>query len=640
MKHKITRRDFVNGVAMAAAGLGLAPIDAIARGLLPAQLAGATYYPPGLTGLRGSHPGSFEIAHRLALSGARFARPQALTDEPYDLVVVGAGLSGLAAAWFYRQQTGPDARILVLDNHDDFGGHATRNEFMVNGTRLISYGGSESISEPDEYSATTMGLLGALGIDIDRFEAYFDSGFEQRHNFNNGLYLSAQSFGARGLFRDALYLGRTTGGSARERAAMIDNYPLSERSRVALKRMVTGAFEFMPEAAKDARVQALSKMKAEAFFATRLGMEEDGIALLRDLPRLELGYGTDVLSARDLAEYGLLDWDRGFALLEQGRGDYYDITGQAKAMNVPDIYHFPDGNASIARMLVRALIPAAAPGSTMEDIVTAPLDYSQLDTDASAVRIRLNATVVDARHVAGERVDVTYARPDGATARVRASRCIMACYNAIIPHLCPELGARQARALAAPEKTPLCYINVALRNWRSIKQAGYSQIYAPRSFLSHLWMDFPVSMGGYHYTSGPDQPVVMQLFHIPTATGEYDDPAEQARAGRRRLLTLSFADFEREINSQLAAIWGAYGFDPARDIAAITVNRWPHGYAHEYLSLWDHPDVAVDGPQAPHVLGRAQIGRISIANSDSEASAYVDGAVRAAWRAVREQVSL
>lgn len=645
MNNAITRRDFINGVALAATGLSLSPLDAIARGLLPSSLAAHDYYPPGLTGMRGSHPGSFEIAHRLAWAGEQFDRPGELTDDLYDLVVVGAGLSGLAAAWYYRNEAGPDARILVIDNHDDFGGHATRNEFVVNGKKLIGYGGSESISEPSGYAETTMMLMESIGIELDQFEKFYDADFYRRHGLKGGIYFSAGSSGHGMLAEDAVGLSLMDDPERDmdERWAIIDGYPLSEQSKSGFKRLISGDFEFMADASQEERTRTLSGMKGEEFLKSRLGMGDDGIFLMRASARLETGYSTDVFSARDLAANGLLAWERGFGLLDGGRGDYYDhwyrrlAASLAGWLDEPYIYHFPDGNAGIARLLVRDLIPGSAAGSTMEDIVTAPIDYSAIDAGTSNVRIRLNSTVVDARNVDNKWVDVTYAMHTGATARVRARHCVLACYNAFIPYICPDLGEKQAKALAQPEKTPLCYINVALNNWRAVRRAGYSRIYAPDAFLSNIAMDFPVSMGGYQYTSGPDEPTLIQVFHIPTATDEFDDPSEQARAGRRRLLSMTFDDFEREINNQLDAIWGPYGFDAARDIAAITVNRWPHGYAHEYLSLWDHPDVAIDGPEAPHVIGRAQIGRISIANSDSEASAYADAAIKAAWRAVQEQ---
>ena len=145
MKANITRRDFLNGVALgAAAATAAAPFSALAMSSIEAT--SASYYPPLLNGMRGSHEGSFEVAHALAWRGEKPSQYKAL-DEHYDLVVVGAGISGLAAAYLYRKQKGPDAKILILDNHDDFGGHAKRNEFQVDGKMLLAFGGSVNLEQ-------------------------------------------------------------------------------------------------------------------------------------------------------------------------------------------------------------------------------------------------------------------------------------------------------------------------------------------------------------------------------------------------------------------------------------------------------------------------------------------------------------
>ena len=169
-KYNINRRDFINGFALSlAAGGGLAPIEIIAND--------KRRYPPALMGMRGSNPGSFEVAHALAWGGAKFDKPKIQTDHDYDLVVVGGGISGLSAAYFFRQRYGNDAKILILDNHDDFGGHARRNEFNVNGEELICYGGSQSIDTPSAYSSASSQLLKDIKIHTERFYEYYDQSF-------------------------------------------------------------------------------------------------------------------------------------------------------------------------------------------------------------------------------------------------------------------------------------------------------------------------------------------------------------------------------------------------------------------------------------------------------------------------------
>jgi spermidine dehydrogenase len=271
----------------------------------------------------------------------------------------------------------------------------------------------------------------------------------------------------------------------------------------------------------------------------------------------------------------------------------------------------------------------------MEDVVLTRARYDRLDRAEQQVRIRLASTAVDVRNTASG-AEVVYVR-GGTAARVEAKHVILACWNNMIPHLCPELGPAQREALEYPEKIPLAVINVGLRNWRAIADSGIGEVHAPGGFLSRLGLDFPVSMGGYRYSANPDQPVVLDCWHAGATRETGTDPRERLRNGRHAMLALRFEDYEAAVRAQLDAAWGSHGFDPDRDIAAITVNRWPHGYTWEYTDLWDPP--ATSRGAGPHVIGRQQIGRISIANADSEAFAYVNGAIDAASRAVHEQTA-
>jgi spermidine dehydrogenase len=299
----------------------------------------------------------------------------------------------------------------------------------------------------------------------------------------------------------------------------------------------------------------------------------------------------------------------------------------------PYIFHFPDGNATIARLLVRAMIPGVLDGSSMTDIVTARARYRMLDLPNRPVRLRLNSTVVGVRHVAPNArgdVAVTYVR-DGKAYTVKAGQCVLACWHGVIPYICPELPAAQKEALRYGVKVPLLYTNVALRNWTSLSRQGVHSISAPGSYWTRAEMDFPVSLGGYQYARGPEDPALLFMVRTPCKPGL---PArDQQRVGRAELLGTPFPRLERQVRDQLARMLGPGGFDPARDIAGITVNRWSHGYAYEYNSLWDP-----QGPagQSPCEIARKRRGNITIANSDAAAYAYTNAAIDQAWRAVRE----
>jgi spermidine dehydrogenase len=298
-------------------------------------------------------------------------------------------------------------------------------------------------------------------------------------------------------------------------------------------------------------------------------------------------------------------------------------------------FHFPDGNASIARLLVRKLIPAAIPGSSATGIVTARADYAHLDEANSPVRIRLNSIAVRVKHVGkpavAKEVEVAYIR-HGKVYTVKGSHCILACWHQMIPFLNDELPEKQVHALRLAEKVPLLYTNVALRDWGSFVKLGTNSTYAPGCYHSEMTLDVPVSIGDYKFPQAPEDGIVVHMMKTPCSPGL---PARsQHRAGRAELLGTPFQTIERKIRDQMARTLGPGGFDPARDIVAITVNRWPHGYAYEYNSLWD--EFWLNGTETPCEVARKPFGRIAIANADAAAYAYTDAAIDQAHRAVSE----
>lgn len=624
---KISRRDFMGGVALGvAAGTILSPLEAIGR--MSAKIGTEDYYPPGLIGMRGSHAGSFEVAHALAMEGKRWPRPDRQTDDTYDLIVVGGGISGLAAAFMYRASAGADSKILILDNHDDFGGHAKRNEFDVDGHKLISYGGSQSLESPSQYSPAAKQLLKDISIDVNEFYTHFDRQFNERWNLESGIYFNQRSYGVDRILPDPF---STTYLKASQTPAqeIISNFPVEQETREALVRLVTSATDYLSGLKIEEKAETLRKISYVDFLQQYAGIPKEGADILRDKFKSYWGAAWDALSALEgarlempgTAALGLSDKQ-----LDQGR------------LDEPYIFHFPDGNAGVARALVRRLIPGAVPGNDMQDLVTSRVDYAALDQERSAVRIRLNSTGVDVRHTKDAKaVEVTYVQK-GHAQRVVGKHVILACYNRIIPYICPEVPDVQREAISYATKVPLVYISIALRNWRAFADLGYNRIFIPQAeLMSSMEPDYPVSMGDYSFSDTPENPIVVHGTVVPTVPGQGLSAREQHDLGRRKLYELSFAEFEEDVFRQMDGALSGGGFDAERDIAAITVNRWPHGYAYEYNELWDPVDWSP--ARGPHIAGRAQIGRISIANSDASAYAYVDGAIDAAARAVDEQVA-
>jgi spermidine dehydrogenase len=298
-------------------------------------------------------------------------------------------------------------------------------------------------------------------------------------------------------------------------------------------------------------------------------------------------------------------------------------------------YHFPDGNASIARLLVRDLIPEAVPGRTVEDVVTSQVKYNRLDDLNSPVRIRLNCTVVAARNVGKGlgAVDVSYVQGKDVL-KVRAKGCVLACWNMMIPFLCPDLPEKQKEALHYLVKVPLVYCSVGIRNWTSFQKLGIQGVQCRGSYWDSFSLNAAINIGDYHSPKSPNEPILLHFSRTPCNPGL---PArEQHKAGRMELLATSFEDFERTIRDQLARVLAPGDFNPAEDILAITVNRWPHGYGYEYNPLFDP-----NWPEAerPNVVGRKKFGRITIANTDSGATAYTDVAIDQAYRAVQELIT-
>jgi spermidine dehydrogenase len=635
MDQAITRRDVMHGIGAIGASFAL---PASLLGCSEVTREASEYYPPSLMGMRGSHDGSFEVAHALAREGKSDWGPAVEPDVGIcALVVVGGGISGLCAAHFYRKEK-PDAKILILDNHDDFGGHAKRNEFNVDGKTLVIHGGSETMAYPADYSDVVKGMLDDLGVDIDRFETAYDQQFYRRHGLRAGVHFAKEKWGDDsfvpfnlGTFKSFI-VSAESNLSPEEAVAQM---PISDDAKQQMTRLLTTTEDQIPHIVAEDKGKYLASISYSDFLSKHLEIDAPEIIdVFQDLS--EIGVGPDSMSALEGIYYA--NWPgqaaAGLPFVEPWGESY--------------IHHFPDGNASIARLLVRAMIPGVAPGNSMEDIVSARFDYSKLDVDDSPVRLRLNSTVVrtehDGEHQSAESVNVSYVR-DGQVYKIRARSCVLACYNAVIPHICPAIPQPQKDALALQVKSPILITNVALRNWKPWKTLGIAAADCPGSYHSGVCLNYPVSLGDYEFASGPDEPVTAYMMKFPHPENTGLSMREQFRLGRYELLSTPFEDIERNVRSQLDSLLGAGGFDPANDILGITVNRWSHGYSYSYNPLFDdvYADYALGAlsdERYPHIAARKPFGRISIANSDAGAMAMMEVAVEQGHRAATEVLSL
>lgn len=610
MDRAISRRDFLNGVSVT---VGAALLPACSRTGEPIAEGPSAYYPPARTGMRGSHPGSFEVAHA-TVRGQRWSAES--TDEHYDLAIAGAGISGLSAAYIYRRDVKPNARILVLDNHDDFGGHAKRNEFKLDGRLFIGYGGTMLMEATETYPATARQLVDELGIDVEHDSKSYHEALFASYGAGSASFFDKETFG-----RDFLATGENGIGDS------IDDAPLPASAKAELKRLLADEEDYLAGMTATERRAVLDAHSWREYLEKFAGLGEAALAFVQKWPHGVWAIGADALPA-------WMAWNEGypgFAGMDLGYDE--EDGGEGGTRN----FYFPDGNASIARLLVRKLIPAAATGNTAEDIVSSRFDYSRLDRPENLVRMRLNSTVVDVRHQDGNldtSVDLTYVN-NGKGRTVTARQVIWAGYHAMLPYVCPDVPEDQVAAMASSVRAPLVYTNVLIRNWRSLVKLGVRRAYCPGSFFQTVMFTHPVSMGDYHFAHSPDEPVVLHLQHVPLAPGL---PApEQFRAGRRTLLETTFATFERKLRDQLGRMLGPGGFDPARDIAGITVNRWPHGYAYSVDAAsgdvawlperWQHE-------RRPWVDARQRVGNIAFAGTDASSNAMTESAIEEAHRAV------
>ena len=640
-KLKITRRDFLDDVALMGGAAALSPLHVFGEHSQD-ELSGGVY-PPTLTGLRGNHPGSYDVAHALARGGQRPTQFEEV-DYVYDLVVVGAGISGLTAAYLFRKGFGPEAKILLLDNHDDFGGHAKRNEFNTNGRTLLGVGGSLNL-EQAAMGAAARSLLEEIGVDFTSLRRSIEPDYMIHDVMSpHGLYLTASVYGTDRAMNGQWNL---TWAGAGDFQSAIRSLQLPPSDEQGLINLISGEQDFLLGMSAQEREQFMHSTSYERFLSEHVGLSPEAVQITE--PWIKALFGVSVASV-SIYE-ALYSGAPGAAALlppapeapdvDTANGEAEDPEAQDPEAQDPDAEDsgayryplYPDGNASVARLLVRHLIPRVTAGNTEENIVTSTFDYAQLDRKGAPVRLRLNSTAVNVRNRDDGLTEASYVVA-GKAQTVRAKHCILAGYGGMVPHLCPELPPAQKENLAYGVKVPFICTNVLLRSGASIRKAGVSGYQCPGSFYSLVATAPPVSQGKFQPPTQVDDPLVVWMIHAaaPPATGDQSS-RDLYRLGRHQLLSMSFEDIEAATLSQLEGMFGATGFNAQTDVKAITANRWAHGYAYEYMELYDP---AWPKGEAPHELGRAPIGRISIANSDSEAHAYVQSAIDAAIRAVDE----
>ena len=654
MDAEITRRDFLDGVAVAIGGTMIPSLATGSPGTAQtappppsasARQVSSSNYPPLMTGMRGQTNEAKDAGHSVR-DGTASGGPVD-TGEFYDLVVVGAGMAGLGAAYFYRKQI-PGAKVLLIEACPDFGGHAVRNEFMVDGKRLIAGGGTYALWRPNTFPPEAQELLRDIGIDREHYERQVantpnparELGLRQAMFFEKGAFSKDRN--DRLVMDPPPELGFRSRGSngttSAEVSRFFDQTPFSPGIREGLTKLFTEHRDWMPGVPTEEKVKQKKKMSYIEFVSNVVKIHPDAVAYVLSVGGLG---GTNQTAGPDTYS-AWFAWRRGapgFNGMALPYASQLSNLVKDPGMNI----RFPDNAATAARLLVRWMIPDALPGNTMDDAVLERIDYSVLDRPENDVRFRLSSTAIRAKHLGdpltAKEVEVTYAR-DGGLYNVRTRGVVMACFNAIVPHLVPDLPEAQKAALHMAVRKPLVTTNVAIRNWRAFEKLGVSSVSCPGMFFESMSLDFSPAIGGYQPPATPDDPIVIYMSltdRILEKAGSGLPPREQWRVARTELEGITFEKFERNVREQLNRVLGPGGFDAERDIAGITINRWAHGYAPGSNELFD-PDYS-HRMDAPWVVGRQQFGRITISNSDAAWVSLTNAAWQQSHRAVTELVT-
>ncbi|AJD06582.1 NAD(P)/FAD-dependent oxidoreductase [Campylobacter lari] len=628
------RRDFLNGMALTILA-GMTPLQVLYGKEAKIEDFTKEYYPPKWLGLRGSNNASYEFAHMLR-DGEKFDFSAIKPKQEYDLVIVGAGISGLAAACFYQNKFGKDKKILILDNHDDFGGHARRNEIELEDGTILSYGGSETFQSPKAlYSKEVVDLLSSLGVDIDELAKRFDVNFYPDLKLSRGVYFSKSEFGVdkvvngnpRKVICDDIPEEKSNGRSIE---AFIGDFPLNDKDKKDLIALFKSEKDYLKGMDKKQRDEYVAKTSYKKFLEEKVKLSPQAVKFFEGMTDDFLALGIDAVSCEDARVSFLPGFDKlGLDPIE----------GEALAeMEEPYIHHCADGNATVARLMVRRLIPdVSKKGKDMDEITLAHFDYSKLDLAKNKVRLRLNSTVINVENTKDGAL-VTYVNK-GKNYRVKAKKVVMANYNSMIPYIVPSMPQDQKDALSKNVKTSLLHTKVIISNWEPFIKLGVHEIYSPKMPYARTKLDYPVDMGGYHHPRDPKKPICVHMVCSPLAFANIQgidldgmDARDRARVGRNLLFTMSFEEHEKIIRDQLQGMLGSAGFNHEKDIKAIVVNRWGHCYSYTENSLFDDSEEA----QKTIELARKPFGNIVIANSDSDWSAYMHSAIDQAYRAVNE----
>ncbi len=627
----ISRRDFVGSTLI---GSGAALLSTAAPGLIgtaaaqtiPAPLTGMGPEwtgPGGIGDYARSNGNTHEVVNAThALRNGDFkARIRLAPDsgESYDLVVVGAGFAGLAAAYRWHKER-PSDRVLILDVHPIFGGEAKQNEFEVDGVRLWGPQGSNGNVYPIK-AAIEAGFGAPLWRELGLPE---ELTWQEPTGVDKDLRIPPDVYGPMHITWESADQGfyyDSTGIIVNPWANRFRDAPIPEQLKHDLIWMETFR---QPPRRKDWQ-QWLDSMTYQQFLTDVMGIKSDVASYLNpQMAAMGCGLGADVASAYSAYRFlqpGVTAYDRYL-----GVGDVSDQVWLAS---------WPGGNTGQLRYIVKNIIPGAFPGGmALNDVLFGPVQWQNLDRAGEPVRMRLSALVVDVRHDgpadSAKQVLVTYHK-DGKLRRVTGRRVVVAGQQHSNKRIVADLPPELRTAMDAFMHAPICTVNVALRNWKFLEKLGVTAV---RWFGDFGWF-FSLRRqmlidGKEPMPLDPSKPVVITMYNSFCQPGL---PVEQQTlAARMALYAMSYKDIELAVRRQFTKMFASAGFDAARDIAAITANRWGHAYvvSPPYFAF------GKDGKPAPRELIREGYGRVRFAHSELDSAQMWEIAVAEGERAVKQ----
>jgi spermidine dehydrogenase len=630
MDQGITRRDFLNATLL---GAGAALLDLPAPLQLFAQTNAGSGY-GGVGDYAASHGNTEEVISlfREIQDGKYNSHPDSFIDtkETFDLVVIGGGLSGLGAAYQFKKSARKGQKCLILENHLIFGGEAKRNEFIVNGQRLIGPQASNAFVVIDKPATSGYGDTGYeifTELKIPKKYTYQSLISELKHlqfdRTNYGFMLWYDESPSVGYF----FENNDNRGEAQwinnlwERKLKGSHYSAKAKEdfnkwRNSLKRNYS----------RPDYKQWLDSITYKDYLEKVMGLSPEIAKFADPVLAAALGLGCDAISA--------------YAASRVAMPGFQGFYGQKRRRKLDDSdwHSFPGGNDGFSRYLMKAVIPDAISGSrSFKDIHNGRVDFEALDNPDKNIRMRLGATAVRIEHFPrpekSEYVFITYVK-GGKVFRLKARKVVMASGSWMNRRVVMDLPQEYKTAFKHFYHSSVVIINVALTNWRFLYKLGLTGCRWFQGFGYACNIRQSMIVGDYQPPLHPDKPCIL-TFYIPFLYPGLQIQ-EQGVKGRKEILATSFSEYERKIREQMIRLFGKAGFDPKKDIAGIILNRWLYGFLNPQPGFF----FGRDGKPAPREVIRKRFGRISFGHSELSGHQNWTGAIDEGRRAAKQVMEI